>query len=500
MTTSTSPTANAVPQFAALDLGSNSFHLIIARLVEGQLQPIFKFKQPVQLAQGLNGRYLSDAAIERGVEALKQCAARLEGFDPENVKVVGTHTLRRAKNRKQFLAAAARVMPYPIEVISGREEARLIYRGVCETIAEKGSELVIDIGGGSSEFAFGKDKKAQFLSSRSVGSLVCSEQFFGDGKLTAKRFEKAVVYVRQQVEPVANGLAGYTIQSVFGTSGTIKAIHQWVVKRAGEQPQGLTLAHLYHCRDELIAAKHLSDLPTDIISEDRKQSIAGGVSVLIGVFEELGIERMLPHDSALREGVLYELAQEVLSHQDVRERTISSLAQRYSVDGAQADRVWRTAYQVYQRAAALWQIDSHDLELLLEGAAKLHEVGLSISASGVQKHSGYILANAYMPGFNAEEQRFLATVVRFFRKKIKPEELPELALFEHSQLLKLMIILRLAVIINSDRQDRELLQDVKVTANGLTLKLTKAARLDSVLQAQLADEAKTLGKLGYRLT
>ncbi|WP_290570557.1 exopolyphosphatase [Idiomarina sp.] len=486
-------------QFAALDLGSNSFHLIIVRLVEGQLQPIFKFKQPVQLAQGLNGRYLSDAASARGLDVLKQCAVRLEGFTTDSVKVVATHTLRRAKNRKQFLAAAAKVLPFPIEVISGREEARLIYRGVSETIADSVGELVIDIGGGSSEFAFGKNKQASVLSSRSVGSLACTTQFFNDGKISAKRFDKAVVYVRQQIEPVANALAGKRVQAVYGTSGTVKVIYQWVSKTINSSASGLTMADLLACRDQLIAAKHVDNLQTEVISDDRRVSIVGGLAVLIGIFEELELERLQPHDAALREGVLYELAQEVLSLEDVRERTIYSLAQRYSVDEAQARRVWRTACQLYQAVAAAWQIDSHDMELLLEGATKLHEVGLSISASGVQKHSGYILSNAYMPGFNAEEQRLLATVVRFFRKKLKPEEFPELALFDQSQVVKLILILRLAAVINSDRQDRRLVDGVSVKESQLTLKLTKAARLDAVLQAQLDDEAATFKKLGYRL-
>ncbi|MGM0526746.1 MAG: exopolyphosphatase [Pseudomonadota bacterium] len=498
--TKKSTSTQETKHFAALDLGSNSFHLLIARSVGGQLQPILKFKQPVQLGLGLNGRYLSEAVIKRGIEALKLCATRLEGFDKEAVKVVATHTLRKAKNRKQFLQAAAKVLPYPIEVISGREEARLIYLGVAETSADLGAQLVIDIGGGSSEFAIGVDKQPQFLSSRSVGSLVCSEQFFDDGKITQKRFEKAVVHVRQQIEPVANYLVKRPVKTVFGTSGTIKAIYQWVVNRAGQQPRGLTLEHLYRCRDELIAVKNVSNLPAEVVSEERRQSIAGGVAVLTGIFEELGIEHLSAHDAALREGVLYELAQEVLSHEDVRERTISSLAHRYSVDNAQAERVWNTAYQLYQAAASAWAIGSHDMELLLEGAAKLHEVGLSISASGVQKHSDYILSNAYMPGFNADEQRFLATVVRFFRKKIRLEEFPEFALFEQSQLVKLILLLRLAVVINSDRQDRKLLKDIGVAGSQVTLKLNKAARLDPVLTAQLVDEARLFEKFGYELT
>ncbi|HAD48393.1 MAG TPA: exopolyphosphatase, partial [Idiomarina sp.] len=192
----------------------------------------------------------------------------------------------------QFLAAAAKVLPFPIEVISGREEARLIYRGVSETIADSVGELVIDIGGGSSEFAFGKNKQASVLSSRSVGSLACTTQFFNDGKISAKRFDKAVVYVRQQIEPVANALAGKRVQAVYGTSGTVKAIFQWVSKTINSSASGLTMADLLACRDQLIAAKHVDNLQTEVISDDRRVSIVGGLAVLIGIFEELELERL----------------------------------------------------------------------------------------------------------------------------------------------------------------------------------------------------------------
>lgn len=485
--------------FAALDLGSNSFHLLIARLVEGQLQPLLKFKQPVQLGEGVASRQLSETAMGRGIEALRQCAVRLEGFAPESVKVVATHTLRRAKNRQRFVTEAAKVLPYPIEIISGREEARLIYLGVSETSAGAGNQLVIDIGGGSTEFAIGREREPDFLSSRSMGSLVCTESFFKEGKITAKRFNKAVIFARQQTEPVANYLAEHPVDTVFGTSGTIKAIHQWIVRREGEQPRGISLAQLEACRDELIDAKHADNLPEEVVSIDRRASIAGGVAVLIGIFRELGLERLVPHDAALREGVLYELAAEVLSHQDVRERTISSIAQRYSVDGPQAHRVLATVEQLWADIAVDWGINTHDLEVLLDGAAMLHEVGLSISSSGVQKHSGYILANAYMPGFNSEEQRFLATLARFYRKKIRINELPEFVLFSRHQLVKLLMVLRLAVVFNSDRQNRSLLEKAHADGNQLSLIVQPAVKEDAVLLAQLESEIKAFHALGYKL-
>ncbi|MBL4857022.1 MULTISPECIES: exopolyphosphatase [unclassified Idiomarina] len=494
-------TSNNDPkQFAALDIGSNSFHLIIARLVEGQLQPIFKFKQPVQLGEGLSNRHLSDAALYRGVEALRQCAVRLEGFHRDTVKVVATHTLRKAKNRKRFLAEAAKVLPFPIEIISGREEARLIFRGVAETSSEStGSQLVIDIGGGSTEFAIGKNRQPKFLSSRSIGSLAFSKEFFSSGKITPKRFDKAVVSARQHVEPIANYLAEHQVESVFGTSGTIKAIYQWIVKRDGEQPLGINYSQLQGCRTDLIAAESLKKLNKEWVSPERRESIAGGVAVLLGIFEELGIERLVPHDSALREGVLYELAGEVLLHQDVRERTINSLAQRYSVDSAQAQRVLSTVQQIWGSVAENWGLTGQDLEVLLEGAAKLHEVGLSISASGVQKHSGYILAHAYMPGFNAEEQRFLSTIVRYFRKKIQTAEFPDLILFSQNQLIKMLIIMRLGVILNSDRQNSSSLDKAVIEDGALKLQLKGSAKEDSVLTMQLESEANVMQKLGYEL-
>lgn len=495
-----SKTKNAnTAQFAALDLGSNSFHLITARVIDEHLQPLLRFKQKVQLAQGLTAKEkLDDAAVERGIQALRLCAQRLEGFSPKCVHVVATHTLREAKNREQFLLRAEQVLPFPISIISGHEEARLIYRGVCETSAIQGSRLVIDIGGGSTELAAGDSNEAKLLSSRSMGCVSYTERFFKDGKVTAKRFAKAMTAARSELEGIAHGFRKYSSGHVFGTSGSIRTLAQWLHQRDQTMPDVLTLAQLRQCRDEMLAADNVADFLTLQIDSDRVHILPAGLAILLAVMEELEIPVMHAHDAALREGVLYELAEKVIRNRDVRQRTVDGLAKRYQIDSEQAQRVAETAEQLFNYAASAWQLDE-EWQQKLVWAARVHEVGLQINSSGLQKHSGYILANADMPGFNKEEQAVLAALVSCYRKKIRLENLPTLYHYQPQELHYAIALLRLAVVFNTDRQWSQLLAKVKMRGRNMVLLLTAEGANNPMLQADLQKEARQQAKLGVQL-
>ncbi|MCC5856260.1 MAG: exopolyphosphatase [Idiomarina sp.] len=488
------------PLFAALDIGSNSFHLITARVVNQTLQPLVRFKQKVQLAAGLkkNGK-LSQKAMERGLEALVLCAQRLEGFSPERVRIVATHTLREATNSEVFIARAAALIPFPIEIILGHEEARLIYQGVAQTSASDQQRLVVDIGGGSTEIISGHKFEPDFLASRTMGSVSFTERYFKGGRISPKRFKEAEVEARRELEPVAQTLRKFHHNSVFGTSGTIKAIAQWVSQRDRTAADQVTREQLHQCKTELLQIRNIEHLSTAAIDSDRKPLIAAGVAILLAVMEELDIQTLVAHDSALREGVLYELADSILHHRDVKQRTIESLASRYLVDKDQAIRVQQTAFDMLSQVEREWSLGDAEWQRLIGWGALLHEVGLHINSSSIQKHSGYILQHADMPGFNREEQRFVASLVRHFRKKIRMDDIPLLHLYEQHQLHRLIAILRLAVLFNTDRQPSQLLLQTQAKNDTLLLTLTPQGRENPMLNGDLVSEQIQQAKLGIAL-
>lgn len=488
-----------LPQFAALDLGSNSFHLLIARVDNHSLQPLVRFKQKVRLAAGLKQGKLSNKAIQRGLEALAICAQKLQGFRPDQVRVVATHTLREAENSDIFLAKAASILPFPIEIISGHEEARLIYAGVAQTTAGEGKRLVIDIGGGSTEFAGGSDLQTQQLVSLSMGCISYTEGFFKKGAISAKRFDKAVVATKRELESVAKGLRKYTQTQIYGTSGTIKAIANWVQHKTQSALPVISLQHLYDCKAELLQFKTIQQLQIPGLDEERAPIVAGGLAILIGLMEELNIEQIEAHDAALREGVLYELAEQVLYHDDVRQRTIESIAIRYSIDREQATRVQQTVLDLYEQVAVEWGLLDPEWRLLLSWAALLHEVGLHINFSSRQRHAGYILQHTDMPGFNKEQQKLLAALVRHFRKKVFIEDIPPLQLYHQFDVVRVLALLRLAVLFNTDRQTSQLLLKTQASKDVLLLTLTPQGRANPTLLADLASEAYHQLRLGITL-
>jgi len=439
-------------EFAAIDLGSNSFHMVIARVVDGAMQVLGRLKQRVHLADGLdNNNVLAEEAIQRGLSCLALFAERLQGFSPANVTIVGTHTLRQAVNAEDFLQRAADVIPYPIEVISGHEEARLIFMGVEHTQPEKGRKLVIDIGGGSTELVIGEDFEPKLVESRRMGCVSFANLYFPGGAISKENFRRARLAATQKLETLAWQYRLLGWQYALGASGTIKATVE-VLQAMGEKDKLVTPERLEKLYDEVMKHKSFDSLSLPGLSDERKVVFVPGLAILCGVFDALAIRELRLSDGALREGVLYEMEGR-FRHQDIRSRTAQSLANHYAIDSDQAKRVLETTEQLYEqwREQNVKQANPQ-LSALLKWAAMLHEVGLTINHSGMHRHSSYILQNTNMPGFNQDQQTLLATLVRFHRKAVKVDELPRLTLYKKKQFLPLVFLLRLGTLLNNQRQ------------------------------------------------
>ncbi|GAA4496074.1 exopolyphosphatase [Pseudaeromonas paramecii] len=484
---------------AAIDMGSNSFHLVIARQVDGRLQIVDRLKERVQLAEGLEqtGR-LSPEAMARGLACLRLFGERLGDIPRANLRITGTFTLRVASNADLFLTEARALLGHPVEVISGLEEARLIYQGVAHTQHTEGRLLVIDIGGGSTELIIGEEFAPLALTSRKMGCVTFSNHFFGNGRLTDEQFDAAILEAQHQLEPIMTRYRELGWEQCLGSSGTIKAVHELLLA-AGRGPQ-IDQEGLRLLRSQMVAQKRVEQLKLPGLSEDRRPVIAAGVAILLALFDALHIQQMDFSDGALREGSLYSLT-ERQQHSDIRERTASGLAQMYHIDPAQAARVEATVLGLFDQVADAWGLEVESYRPLLAWAAQLHEVGLVINYSAVQKHSAYLLANSDLPGFNQQEQAFLALMARFQRKAIKRGDFTPIQNHEDEALWRCIRLLRLAVALHHRRQDGVLPPlHLKAKEHKLTLSLPAAwCRDNALLMQNLTREQKYAQELGWEL-
>lgn len=456
--------------YAAVDLGSNSFHMVIARLTEGRMQIIDRIKERVRLAEGMDEqRRMSPEAMARGLDCLALFAERLTNIKPDQIRIAGTYTLRRASNARDFVREAAKVLNHPIEIISGQEEARLIYQGVAHTQHIEGQVLVVDIGGGSTELIIGEGFEHKALTSRKMGCVSFTQSFFGNGKLGEKAFNAAVLEAQHQLAPIINQYRKLGWQSCLGSSGSIRTVRD--VLQGEEWTDGaITLAGLERLKEEMLKHKRVDQLKLAGLTEERQGVFAAAVAILLGLFTSLPIERMEYSDGALREGLLYEF-EERLQHHDIRERTALALSTHYRIDKRQATRVERSVLSLFDALSGPWEMPEEPYRAILGWAARLHEIGLAINYSGIHKHSAYILQNTDLPGFNQDDQALLAALVRFHRKGLKLSELPALPNHDEQTVLRCIRILRLAVAAHHRRQDN-LLPEWRVQAAGDQLVVT----------------------------
>ncbi|MFC0180333.1 Ppx/GppA phosphatase family protein [Thorsellia kenyensis] len=458
-------------EVAAIDLGSNSFHMIVARIVNGSFQVLARLKQRVQLIDGMSDAgELSRPSIDRALSCLALFAERLDGFDTSRVRVIASYSLRAASNATDFLELAQAVFPYPIEVISGHEEARLIYMGVAHTQPEKGKKLVVDIGGGSTEIIIGEGFSPLTLESVNIGCVSFYNRFFETDKINAKIFDKAVIMAQQQIDSIAWRYHRIGWENALGTSGTIKSVHQ-ILMILGDFDGLITLDKLLYLSNILIQFKSINDISFPDLSDERKKVLLPGLAILIGVFKSLNIQSMRYADSALREGILYEM-EGVFRHEDIRVRTAESFAEHYAIDRNQVARVLETV----QALSRVWReqtqnTDKKGIDSILNWAVILHEVGLSINQSSMHKHSAYIIQYSDLPGFSQEQQLLLATLVRFHRRAIKEDELPRFNLYKKKHYFPFLQIFRLGVLLNNQRQSTTRPESMRVEIDGFHWRL-----------------------------
>lgn len=453
---------------AAVDLGSNSFHLQIARVLDHQLYPLDNLKETVRLGAGITPEKQIDAATaERALNALRLFAERLRGLPKDAVRVVGTNALRIAKNADSFVREAENILGYPIEVIAGREEARLIYVGVAHSLPPANhNRLVVDIGGGSTEFIIGHRMKPKLVDSLYMGCVSFSERYFPAGKLDRKSFKEAEYAAARELESITTPFRKEGWREALGSSGTAKALGIILVEN-GQSKETITRDGLAWLKEKAIKAGDFKSLDLPGVKGDRIPVLPGGLAIMTAVFEELGLKEMSIADTALRDGVLYDLLGRSF-HADIRAATVTQFAKRYHIDQAQATRVQASALRFFDaidnenesRVDDKAGDGKDDAEAIKERrfqhrqtlgwACHLHEIGISIAQAGFHKHSAYIIGNADMPGFSRREQATLAALILAQRGKLSKVN-P--AFMQDPVFVSRALCLRLAVLLSRSRRN-----------------------------------------------
>ncbi|MCY3859937.1 MAG: Ppx/GppA phosphatase family protein [Gammaproteobacteria bacterium] len=433
--------------YAALDLGSNSFHLLVARDQDGAIQVLDRHREMTRLAAGLESSgSLSQECIDLALASLRRISQRIRALPQHNVRIVGTNALRQAANRDAFISQAESILGHNIDVISGREEGRLIYAAVAQSVESRADlRLVIDIGGGSTELIAGHRFEPHLSESIQIGCISMTERWFKDGKLSASRMANAVQDMQLELEVVEHGFRTHGWELAVGTSGTILAVQNAIAQFSSE---GITKQTLKELSRRLVCFGTIDNIDPSWCSSRRAQSLPGGIAMLLGLFKTLKLDNLEVSTGALREGLLNELvgrAHDV----DIRERSVRALVPRFHIDQHHATLVARTALSMFDQLFPTRTDKFEDERQLLRWAAMLHEIGMGISHSAYHKHGAYLLENLDLPGFTLTEQSQLAWLVRTHRRRLQTEE----PMPHGKSLMHLCVILRLAVTLRRNRSD-----------------------------------------------
>lgn len=490
------------PSLAAVDLGSNSFHMVIARVVDGRLHVVDRLRDPIRLAAGLDAAgAIDEQTQQRAVECLRLFGERIRDLPARCVRIVGTNTLRKARNAPAFIAAATRAVGHAVEVIRGREEARLIYLGVTSTLAQQAERrLVVDIGGGSTECVVGEGSTPLVTDSLFMGCVSFSQSFFSSGKITKKRLRAARLAAQLELQSIVTRYRQLGWSRCVGASGTIKSVAQ-ILSVNGWSETGIDRQGLQRLIDVMLAAGHVDDLRIEGLDGERRDVIAGGVAILAAIFDSFSIDKMQVSSGALREGLLYDLLGRI-SDADVREQAIDKLMDRFAVDRTQAERVEAVALRLLADVRDVWQLDASYAHQMLSWSARLHEIGLMISYGGYHKHGAYLIANADLPGFSREDQQFLAAIIRTHRRKIPRSVFRALPEASQSLARALCVLLRLAVVFSRSRTSADPLPfTVKATPERLELSFPERwLETHPLSLADLQQEATRLAELDVSLS
>ncbi len=485
---------------AAVDMGSNSYHMVVARVEHGEPRVIDRLRETVRMAAGLRADGTLDAEHRaRALNCLARFGQRIAGVPSIRVRAVATNTVRRLASPQSFLTAAETALGHPVEIVSGREEGRLIFLGSSHDLpASRESRLIIDVGGGSTEFIIGRGFAPMHTESVQAGCIASTMRFFPGGKLNRKRWQRAYSEIGVLLQQFAEDYRESGWVETFGSSGTAKAIGS-VVQAMKLSDDGITPASLAALRDALLAQGQISELKLPGLAEDRAPVIAGGVVIFEAAFEALGIERMRVCESSMREGLLWDLIGRA-GGTDPRTSSIDALANRYGVDRAQARRVESTALMFFDQIARVWKLDGEAREWL-SWASRVHEIGLAIAHSQHHHHGAYILRHADLAGFSRQEQQLLAAIVESHRRK--PDKATFSALPQRYRLLARYItaLLRLAVLFRRARR-AESLPQMQLAATSQRMRLTlPSAWLEQhpLSEADLDQEQAPMNDLGLLL-
>ncbi|ART84001.1 guanosine-5'-triphosphate,3'-diphosphate pyrophosphatase [Oceanisphaera profunda] len=501
--------------YAAIDLGSNSFHMLVVHEVAGASRTLAKIKRKVRLAAGLQeDGNLDDAAMQRGWDCLQLFAEQLQDIPANHIRIVGTATLRIARNINVFLEQAQVILGHPIRVISGEEEAALIYEGVAWTSSGTGRRLAIDIGGASTELVIGEATSALLLNSLDMGCVTWLRRYFADGLLSQSNFERAIAAARQVLTPVAGAYLKLGWQGCIGASGTIQAIQEIMISQGADER--ITLAKLQALKQDAIACQRLDTLNLPGLQADRVSVFPSGLAILIALFDMLAIDDMVLAGGALREGLMYGMLGQ-RQDCDARERSADSLISRYQLDRTQAERVRNTALnalsqlinqqKAVQKKAELRTVDQTlELELELDSAmlgwaALLYELGLCIEYKRAPEHAAYIISHIDLPGFTAAQKQLLAALLLNQRDDFQLAALELQSAIDTEQAILLARLLRISIILCL-RRTRGTVPEFQISAQGSQLTLTLPANWSQthhLRASELQQEAQRQTELGWPL-
>ncbi|MBS0422392.1 MAG: Ppx/GppA family phosphatase [Proteobacteria bacterium] len=475
--------------------------MVVARYSHGQLVIVDRLREMVRLGAGVeeNGRIDKEVAA-RALGCLQRFGQRLRDMHAESVRVVGTNAFRVAHRKQAFLERAREALGHPIEIISGMEEARLIYAGVAHTMpSEPGRRLVADIGGGSTELIIGDGLTPLQLESLQMGCVSLSERFFRDGKISEKRIERAKMAARLELEPVQAAFRRRGWEHCAGSSGTVRAIGE-AIKELEPQNLTITAPGIQRALKYIADAGHVRELRLTAITDDRRPVFPGGTVILSQIFEVLGVQEMRIADGAMREGLLYDMLGRA-KNEDARDRTVRAMQKRYHVDEAQAERVCATVLDFLSQVRETWKLEAPLADFALRWAAQLHEIGLDVAHSGYHRHGAYLLENADMPGFPREEQRLLARLVGGHRRKLDLEGVEELLPPWDTRVLYPIVLLRLAVLLHRGHNSAAL-PPIELNATPKSLEVQFPGRWlkdHPLTSADLQQEFEYLRDVGFRL-
>ncbi|SBS69045.1 guanosine-5'-triphosphate,3'-diphosphate diphosphatase [Vibrio splendidus] len=485
------------PLYAAIDLGSNSFHMLIVRHIDGSVQTMAKIKRKVRLAAGLNeNNALSTEAMQRGWDCLSLFAERLQDIPKENIRIVGTATLRTAINVDIFLEKANQILGYDINVISGEEEAATIYKGVAHTSGGSGRRLVVDIGGASTEMIIGEGFSAKALTSLKMGCVTWLERHFKDRQLTATNFNNAIEAAKSTLAPILDSYTDIGWDVCVGASGTVQALQEIMLAQGMDEV--ITHAKLKRLQKQAMITERLEELEIEGLTLERALVFPSGLSILIAIFELLEIDSMTLAGGALREGLAYEMVDE-LRQEDIRARTVKSVQSRYQMDVSYGEQVAVVAQTLLEQAGAETWVSEPQAGVLLQTAAKLHEIGLTIDFKKGGEHSAYLLQNLDLPGFTRAQKHYLGELTRRYREQLT--SLPEQHAISGTSSKRILRILRLAILL-THRRNPALEPEFKLATDGnnLTLTLSKQWLADNPLTAaELEIESNRQTDIGWPL-